>query len=154
VDIFPFDIFGPKRAADVQKRDTVRIKQYLKELWRFDIDSVSDLELKQNIDSMMKTKVLTAEIPTDLNDSELVWGLDFSHSWNNWFTDYNVIFPLKNVIFEGLEFPCINDPHAFLSRLYGNYMSYPSKITMGHSMFLNLSDADKKIIKDLIENSN
>ena len=48
----------------------------------------------------MKTKVLINKIPEDVNRCELVWGLDFNHRWNNWFTNYDVIFPLKEIEFE------------------------------------------------------
>ena len=46
--------------------------------------------------------------------------------------------------------PSLNDPDAFLSRLYGDYMAYPKKIGVGHSMFLNLSNKEKEVIQELI----
>ena len=53
------------------------------------------------------------------------------------------------ISFEGIDFPSMNNPDAFLTRVYGNYMGYPNKITFGHAMFLNLSDNDKKVIEEL-----
>ena len=85
---------------------------------------------------------------------DYVWGVDFSHPWKNWFTHYEVLHPMKTIEFEGFEFPCLNDPDAFLSRLYGNYMAYPNKITMGHSMFLTLSNEEKEVIKNLAASLN
>lgn len=87
-------------------------------------------------------------------NGDFVWGVDFNHSWKNWFTHYEVLHPLKTINFEGLEFPCLNDPDAFLTRLYGNYMAYPPKISLGHSMYLQLSEEEKNEIKTLISSLN
>ena len=127
------------------------MKQYRKELENSCTNRTPDEEVKQKIANAMKNNVLLNQIPKDKNECELVWGLDFNHTWKNWFTNYDVIFPLKPVIFEGYEFNCINNPDAFLSRLYGDYMAYPKKITMGHSMFLNISEEEKDVIKSLIK---
>lgn len=151
VDIFPFDLFGPKRPPEEQLLDTLRMKQYRKELENSCTNRTPDEEVAQKINEYMETKVLVNQIPENKNDAELVWGLEFNHTWKNWFTNYDVIFPLKPVIFEGYEFYCINNPDAFLSRLYGDYMAYPKKITMGHSMFLDISEEEKDVIKSLIK---
>lgn len=151
VDIFPFDMFGPKRSPKEQTEDTLRIKRYRKELDNSCTYATTNEEVQQKINDYMKTKVLVNPIPEDKNEIELVWGLEFSHQWKNWFTNYDVIFPLKTIEFEGYEFSCLNDPDAFLTRVYGNYMSYPSKITMGHAMFLDLSEQNKKVLAELTE---
>ena len=127
------------------------MKHYRKELERQCKHETPNEIVKSKIVEYMQNKVLVNEVPTEKNNAELVWGLEFGHPWKNWFTNYNVIFPLKDVKFENLKFPCINNPDAFLSRLYGNYMEYPKKISMGHSMFLKLSEEDKHIISQLKE---
>lgn len=35
------------------------------------------------------------------------------------------IFPLKNIFFEGMEFPVASNPDAYLKKLFGNYMQIP-----------------------------
>ena len=79
----------------------------------------------------------------------MVWGIDYHHRWANWFTNYNVIFPLKTIIFEGFEFSCMNNADAFLKKVYGDYMSYPNKIGFGHSAYIELTDDEKCIIEKL-----
>ena len=64
-------------------------------------------------------------------------------------TEYNVLYPLKTIEFENQNFPCINKPNEYLTRLYGNYMSYPKKIGYGHSAYVNLTEQDKKVIVEL-----
>jgi len=44
---------------------------------------------------------------------------------SSWF-DYNKIFPLQRIEFEGLEFYAPNDPHHYLENIYSfNYMELP-----------------------------
>ena len=47
----------------------------------------------------------------------------------------------------------MNNPQAFLSRVYGDYMSYPSKITFGHSAYKKLGKEEEKIIKNYVSNN-
>ena len=42
----------------------------------------------------------------------------------------------------------MNNPDAFLSRVYGNYMDYPDKITCGHSLY-KCDDEEFKYIRAL-----
>ena len=83
----------------------------------------------------MKNDIVSNVDNTENNESNLVWGIEYNHKWNNWFTNHDVIFPLKSIVFEGKEYMSMNNPDAFLSRVYGNYMDYPDKITCGHSLY-------------------
>jgi len=149
VDIFPFDFYGEKHSVDEQLKKTKEIKELRKAIENSCTQKTTKKEVIAKIKQIMAEKILINPIPEDKNESELVWGLEFNHTWKNWFTYYDVIFPLKEVEFEGMTFPCINNPDAFLSRLYGDYMSYPPKITMGHSMFIDLTEEEKKTIENL-----
>ena len=152
IDIFPFDIYGEKHTVEEQLKKTKEIKKLRKEIENSCTQKTTKKEVIVKIKQIMAEKILVNPIPDDKNKSELVWGLEFNHTWKNWFTYYDVIFPLKEVEFEGMTFPCINNPDAFLSRLYGDYMSYPPKITMGHSMFIDLTEEEKKTIENLKKN--
>ena len=143
VDIFPWDSYGDCLTTEEQLQKTKRIKEIRKPFKHLKIDKE---ELKQRLNQTMEDKILTHK---QVENSDYVWGIDYGHQWKNWFTRYDVVNPLKTISFEGSEFPCMNNPDAFLTRVYGDYMAYPKKITMGHSMFLNLSDEDKAVIKEL-----
>jgi lipopolysaccharide cholinephosphotransferase len=153
VDIFPFDYYGEKQPTDVQLDNSLDMKRYRKELETTCTHEMSNEVVLEKVNKIMTERVLVNEIPEDKTKSELVWGLEFGHSWRNWFTNYDVIFPIKTIEFEGREYPCMNNPDAFLSRVYGDYMSYPKKITMGHSMYLELSDEDRTVIAELIHSA-
>lgn len=148
IDIFPWDNYGKKLTPNEQLEQSKYIKNIRKNFKNLDL-SINNL--KEKLDTTMKNKILTNK-----NDekSNYVWGIDYNHQWGNWFTEYEVLNPLKTIEFEGKIFPCMNNPDDFLKRVYGDYMSYPSRITMGHSMFINLTEEEKEIIEKLKKNLN
>ena len=42
------------------------------------------------------------------------------------FFEKSTIFPLQEIEFEGYQLPTLNNPHAYLSAVYGDYMSMPN----------------------------
>ena len=149
VDIFPFDFYGKAMFEEEQLKKSLYIKKIIKELKNNTTFDISDNELKEKIDRIRTKEILTNVIPEDSKLCDLVWGIDYHHRWANWFTNYNVIFPLKTIIFEGFEFSCMNNADAFLKKVYGDYMSYPNKIGFGHSAYIELTDDEKCIIEKL-----
>ena len=148
VDIFPWDSYGKKLTVEEQVLNSKNIIQLLEKELVQKIDmTVPDEELQKKIQDLIQLKILNNKGIDENGD--YVWGADFKHQWKNWFTSYDVLHPLKTIQFEGFDFPCMNNPDSFLTRLYGNYMEYPSKITMGHAMFLELSEEEKSIIEEL-----
>ncbi len=144
VDIFPWDNYGKCLTTEEQLAKTLEIKKIRKS---FKTSKLPDLDLKSELDKTMREKVLSNNSDEHF---DYVWGIDYSHIWKNWFTRYDVLHPLKTINFEGMDFPCLNNPDAFLTRLYGDYMAYPKKIGVGHSMFLELSENEKEIIQELV----
>lgn len=147
VDIFPWERYGKRLTIEEQLQKTLYLKSLRTELEKIFKVKEPSSKVRKMICSYMTEKVLTNKVTDDKGD--YVWGLDFNHGWSNWFTHYEVLHPLKTIEFEGIEFPCLNDPDAFLSRLYGDYMAYPKKIGTGHSMFLNLDNEEKQAIEEL-----
>ena len=148
IDIFPWDVYGKVLNKDEQLKLTKKIKAIRKQMATKSDFSLSNDEIKTMVHNKM-TEFLS-EVKDVEPNSYYVWGMDFNHGWKNWFTAYDVLHPLKTIKFEGIEFPCLNNPDSFLTRLYGDYMSYPKKIGVGHSMFLKLSEEEKDIISELI----
>ena len=77
------------------------------------------------------------------------WGIDYNHHWSNWFLENNDIFPLKEIDFENIPFPCINNTEGYLKKVYGDYLKYPSKFGFGHSMFSEFTCEEKNFIMEL-----
>lgn len=84
------------------------------------------------------------------NNDYIIYG-DFNHITGSFIYSNNTFFPLKEIEFEETKFNCPNKCLEIMSDIYGNYNKYPKKITMGHSMFIDLSDEDKEIINQLKE---
>lgn len=147
VDIFPWDSYGVRLSLEEQLEKTKEIKGFREELEKIGNRNMSDYEIGNLIYESMQKNVLT--IKDKQPDGDYVWGMDFNHPWKNWFTHYEVLHPMKTIMFEGLEFPCLNDPDAFLKRLYGDYMAYPKKIGLGHSMYVKLGKEEKDVIEKL-----
>ena len=135
VDIFPFYNYGKIINSEEQIKQTKNIKRYRKKIKKDICSTKNKNELFVFFQNKMKNDIVSNVENTESNESNLVWGIEYNHKWNNWFTNHDVIFPLKSIVFEGKEYMSMNNPDAFLSRVYGNYMDYPDKITCGHSLY-------------------
>lgn len=145
VDIFPWDNYNKTISNEEELNLSKKIRTDLKEFEKI-ANKYSNEELKTVLETKMNN------IATDKSTKETVgyvWGIDFNHPFDNWFWKYEDLNPLKTIVFEGHQFPCMNKEEYFLKRLYKNYMEYPPKITMGHSMLLQLSEEETNIIKTL-----
>ena len=143
VDIFPYDFTDKFLDEKEQIKETKILKKTrsnMEHYTSFRDSSTKVLEtIGINIYKGKNTK------------SNLAWGIDFNHHWKNWFSRYEDIFPLQEIMFENISFPCINNIEGYLQKVYGNYMSYPKKLGYGHSMFAKLSEEEKAVIKSLVE---
>ena len=151
VDIFPVDAWGKIESEEEQLKETLRIKEISKEFHKNDRTLTDFTQQRIECKKLMK-ELLVNDLPDDITQTQYVWGLDFNHQWKNWFTNYDVYFPFKTIEFEGLNLPCMNKPENYLKRLYGDFMGYPKKLTMGHSAFLDLSKEDRSVMNQLIQN--
>lgn len=149
VDIFPWDNYGKRLDTVEQLELSKNIKKMRKELQVNTLANLDNDNIKKEIDLFMKNNVLNIKYKDSKGD--YVWGIDYNHPWKNWFTHWEVKNPLSYIEFEGDKYPCINKPEDFLRRLYGNFMDYPPKIGLGHSMYAHYSDEENTIINKLIE---
>lgn len=153
VDIFPFYCYGKTIDEQEQLNKTKEIKNIRKELKNRFVSIENNQDLYHLYKETMNEHILAKDSNNNRENTDLVWGIDYDHRWKNWFTNYNVIFPLKLITFEGKEYLSMNNPDAFLRRVYGEYMEYPSKITFGHSLY-KCDDNEFEVIKDLASGKN
>ena len=149
VDIFPWDEYGKRLETEEQLNFSKKIKDIRKDLQTKTLPFLNNDNLKNKIQLSMQQNILNFDKKEENGD--YVWGMDYNHPWKNWFTHWEVRNPIRTIIFEGEEYPCINIPEDFLTRLYGDYMAYPKKIGVGHSMYLKFTKEEKKVIKELID---
>jgi len=150
VDIFPVDFYSRKLTKKEKQKKTkiaLECRMYITENAQFSMTNEEFLEFVQEI---QQTKIME-NLPSDEEGkADVFWGLEFPHCWKKWFYSYEDYFPLKEIKFEGTNFPIINNPDALLSGIYGNYMAYPNRIGNGHNMLKNFTKEEEIIIKELI----
>ena len=151
VDIFPYD-FYEKKLSDFEQQKLNKIATNIRDFIIKNQDKkASDEEFLKWIYKLRDEKILKNGFGKEIDHPDLFWGLDYPHPYSEWFFNYETFFPLKNTEYEGFQFPVINKLELYLESLFGDYMSYPKKITMGHSMFLKMTDEEKELIKSLIK---
>ena len=151
LDLFPVDAWGEIIPIEEQLKETQKIKKIANKFHKNNHDPEKFEPKKAELEKLVKS-ILTRELPEDKTKTQYVWGLDFNHGWKNWFTNYDVYFPFKTISFEGIDFPCMNKPEDYLTRLYGDFMAYPSKIGIGHNAFIEFSEEEKLELKNIIKN--
>ena len=143
VDIFPADVYGRGLSVEEQDKRADKIIEIRKELAKTVSADVSDRELLELINKTTKERILKDAIPDELQNCDIIWGIDFPHFHHNLFMNYNNIFPLKQVEFEGVMLPIPNNYDYYLKQSFGDYMAYPDKLAIGHAAFMKLDSQEK-----------
>ncbi len=121
---------------------------------------VDRLKLKKNINNKIPIKECLKKYlnlrkkyisSQELDNSDILLGVEWGHSEKNWFIRYNSVFPITKTNFEGYKFNSMACPEDYLSDYYGNFMHYPKKLTSGHSMYLELTEQEKEVIECMKE---
>ena len=141
VDICPVDE-SPLYSLQEQLEKTKQIKSIDKKIFT---STKSYEELRQAIEKE-KSKFFSNEY----KDS-IVLGIEFKQAVDNYFFSRDIIFPLKPILFEGYEFPGLNNNEEYLRLLYGNYMEYPKKFGYGHCGYAEVTDDERQQIVDFIK---
>lgn len=144
IDIFPYDFYNKKLTHEEQLIQTEIQKSIRKNFLSKKSSPMSPFEYHNYFEKF------TCGV-SDIEDSDVIWGMEYGHNWKKWIHSYFTIFPLKNQSFEGFSVPCINDYHHYLNDIYGDYMKYPKRITLGHSMYHKFSMQEIEILKALKE---
>lgn len=133
VDIFPHDFYYTRARGKDKIKLNKKVRRIRKSL------SLSLFRIKDNDELIAKIKHLTNDVINEKIDVDerlkpsIHWGLDFPHRWNNWIYDYDQIFPLRKIEFEGYMFNCPADTDFMLRNIYGDYMKFPKSICPHHT---------------------
>lgn len=136
VDVFPYDFYHKKINHEEQKNITKEIKKitnnpFYKLLCPFFINNPDGM--RKRFKKLRDAKILKNIIPEKEVSPPLFYGIDYPHSYNNYFFDYDKIFPLKKILYEGLEFSCPNNPDFVLKQIFGDYMKLPQDCYPRHT---------------------
>ena len=128
VDIFPVD-FCYKKMDDKEK---LYFSNFIKNK-QLDLCSSKNKhkdisEQKNNFIKLRNENIDNLEYISNIKPS-IFYGLEFFHNTHDFCCfDYDTIFPLKNILFEDYQFPTVNDFDIYLTMIFGDYMSLPSKL--------------------------
>lgn len=142
VDIFPYDLYD--KALD--KEQNYKISSQIKTLRKQITDTKQEVTQEYLQD---KCDEIKSQFNINSGNKAVIYGAEYNHHWKQWIHPWDNIFPLKNIDFEGEIYPSMNKSKEYLSDVYGDYMAYPKKIGMGHSMYIELTDSEKCIITQL-----
>ena len=144
VDIFPAD-FCYKKMDDKEKLCFSNwIKEKQLELCSSKNKHKNISEQKNNFIKLRNENINNLEHNSDIKPS-IFYGLEFRHVTHPFCCfDYDTIFPLKNIKFEGYEFPTVNDYDIYLTMIFGYYMTLPKRLH-NHNDFSKV-DIEKLLI--------
>ncbi len=152
-DYIFLDIFAHDYLNDVlTKEDRLKLDEKLYNI-RKKLNKNPELINSEKIDNIVnqiKSEIIENKF---VEHSDIIAGLEYFHYQNQWVHTYNSIFPLKEITFENFSAFGVNNPDEYLTDLFGNYMSYPKKIGMGHSAYAKIPDEQYKIIKQMTANN-
>ena len=136
VDIFPVDYYYKKTNYEEKIDLTKKIKEIIENLNFENIQLNTQEEIRKHhelINQIQTEQFLDNKYVDKSSYPSLFWGMEHLHAHNNWFNDYEDIFPLKTVNFCGHNFLAPNQPEKVLSYIYGNYMYWPNHINAHYS---------------------
>lgn len=151
IDIFPHDFYY----TSVFGKEKIRLSRKIRFIRK--MLSINPFRISDNEKLVAHFKKITNEkindkITVDIRvQPSIHWGIDFPHRWNNWIYDYNQIFPIKKIEFEGYEFNCPNNTDFMLKNIYGDYMSFPKSICPHHTDESSFTPEEVAELKKLIK---
>lgn len=160
VDIFPYDKYYKSALSDKEKEvlnkkieNTHKIfhEKYMKEFY----NNKADFPRKE-LDYLVKTFILNNNNPVD--NGILFRSIDFDYKKAKLpkILDYSDIFPLKDILYEGMIMKAPRNCDNFLNKTYGNYNLFPNIIKQHTDITSRLEniELDKEIanLEDIAEN--
>ena len=111
IDIFPYDYYYKKTNIEEKLKITenigkVRNKFYYKLLCPFFINQPQ--KMRERFKKLTSKYILENHKVNKNIEPSLFYGMDYPHPYDNYFFDYDKIFPLKTINYEGIDFPCRN----------------------------------------------
>ena len=143
IDIFAVDFTGKNYSIKDQFIYTKEIKNERKKLTN------NNITKKSLLNELLELKNKYIDYNASSINSDLLIGVEWEHSEPNWFLRYDTVYPIKEVDFDGFIAKSMNNPKQYCKDYYGNYMAYPSKLNLGHSMYEKFEDKDLLAIEEL-----
>jgi len=151
IDIFPFDSGNAVKLPenDEYTKITEKIQSLYKQI-PFDRssyrESIIPEDYKKKLPEIYKKEILQNK---PIPEKAYMFQAFHTFAWKRTLYEYDVIFPLREIEFEGLKFNCPNDLYTYLRGLYGDFMKLPDTLR-SHGMGRNLTKSKLKNVRELI----
>ena len=148
VDVFlNYDWHENYNSKDEAKKKTAELKDFVRKCMKnYEPKNEDEVTKKRN---NLQNEILRSDLKKENKNVNLIYGIQLLVSDNNWFRKKDTVFPLKEISFEGLNFYAPNDCDKYLEAIFGNYMDYPKKITLGHNAYKKFSEDEYSAIKEV-----
>ena len=147
IDIFPYDFYHSTLSEDEKAELSLKIVEARKP--NFIMKKRSSDNMMQYFESLTQEKILDNIKNDGSRQLPIFMGVDFPHKWKNKVFDWEEIFPLKEINFEGATLLGPNLPEKVLTRIYGDYMKIPKDSYPRHSNYLDLNEERKKFLEEI-----
>ena len=125
IDIFPYDKYHSATSEKDKQELSNTISKITKLSWdKYIRHFKSEKEFYKYLKDITRNKILKNK-QHNTHTPAIFMGIDYPHEWNNKVYDWDTIFPLIDLEFEGIKFPTPRKPKLVLNRIYGDYMKIP-----------------------------
>ncbi len=149
LDVFPYDWYYKSLNSDEKEKLSLKITKLVK-LNKFRYIK-TERDIRASFSEQTKRNLLDNHVVNLDNCPALFMGIDFPHKWKRKVFDYETVFPLRKVIFEGYLFNAPKCSDEYLRNIYGDFMSLPKDIYPRHSAYLYMSETEIKTLKEFIK---
>ncbi len=125
LDLFMMDLYYKKTTPEEKEA----LNKLIRYLYNRPIDKITRPfylgNPKRILNRMAKTYekyIMKGNIANPTTEPSVVCYLDYPHSHIHRVYDWEDIYPLKEIEYEGLKFPCPNNSEKMLEFVYGDYM--------------------------------
>ena len=123
IDIFPFDYVNEELVISKTSRFVNRMSYFRKSKPKKLRDFLKIGIQKMEIENSWINK--SKRLYKSGGATHMVYGVDTPFMDVKYMQEIDVIFPLKEIEFEGVKFLSPNDSHRYLEKAYGDYMKLP-----------------------------
>lgn len=149
LDIFPYDFYHSKLDEEGKNILSEKIVSQRKPK-AFSVNN-TDAAMREYFKKITKEDILENANIDLTKEPAIFMGIDFPHSWKNKVYDWDTIFPLKEIVFEGKSFLAPNQSEKVLESIYGDYMKIPKNSYPRHSSYSELNAEEKQFLEGFIE---
>ena len=132
IDIFPVDFYYKKIETIDEKIEVCKKIKKAKKIFdkKYNQKYMNYKTVKSAQEDIIKiqNKIILNSYSINESKPTLFFGIDFLYNPKKYLVmDYDLIFPLTKILFEGNEYLAPNMICKYLENLYGDYMSFPKE---------------------------